>query len=309
MVKLDMAQAPSQFRPSQILYYNDLPTPLGQITTVGVLYGGTGTERGVMRIYGAYAVVYFLEGTGEYCDTNGFQHQIIPGDLVLVTPELPHRYTTRPGRYWSECYLIFDGPIFDLCHTQGILNSAHPVVHLEPIALWQDRLLSVVTDPSSQSLVEKAAEVSRLLALLLEIYVREGTVPPEQGVPAWLAAAKAALDANMGLEIDLKVMAGNLGVSYETFRKGFQKQYGISPGLYRTRRRIASACQMLKLTTLTHQQIAAHLGFSDEFHFSKRFKQVGGVSPSEYRKQNIERHPSVTLPPPPPAAFPSSPHS
>ncbi|MCW3060271.1 MAG: hypothetical protein JWQ02_2092 [Capsulimonas sp.] len=285
MVKCAMALHPLQ---SQILYFNDIPTPLGQITGLGVIHNGTGTERGVFRVYGNYALAYFLEGTGEYRDANGYRHRIVPGDLVLVTPELPHRYTTRPGRYWSECYLIFDGPVFDLCLARGVLNSARPVRHLEPIDLWQARLLSIVASPSSQSPVEKGAEVSRLLALLMEISALDNAPPPEHGAPAWLATAKAILDAELEIEIDLQAVANELGLSYETFRKGFQKQFGVSPGLYRTQRRIAVACRLLKLTTMTHQRIAAHLGFSDEFHFSKRFKQIVGVSPREYRRGSAE---------------------
>ncbi|BDI31004.1 AraC family transcriptional regulator [Capsulimonas corticalis] len=269
---------------SQILYFNDIPTPLGQITGLGVIRKGTGTERGVLRVYGNYALVYFLEGVGEYCDANGRRHRIVPGDLVLVTPELPHRYTTRPGKYWSECYVIFDGPVFDLCRAQGVLDAARPIRHLEPVDAWLARLQSVIALPASQSPVEKAAEVSRLLALLMEIYARDSAPPPGPGTPAWLSAAKAALDAELETEIDLPAMARELGVSYETFRKGFQKHYGVSPGLYRTQRRLAVAGSLLKLTTMTHQRIASHLGFSDEFHFSKRFKQIVGVTPREYRR-------------------------
>lgn len=285
MVICEMPQVLPQ---SQILYFNDISTPLGQITSLGVIHRGTGTERGMMRVYGTYAVAYFLEGTGEYCDANGLQHKIIPGDFVLVTPELPHRYSTKPGQYWSECYLIFDGPVFDLCRTQGVLNSKRPVIHLEPIGFWLARLQAVVTDPTSQSIVEKAAEVSRLLALLLEIFAGETNLLPEAGAAAWLTQAKARFDANMEIDIEPYALARELGISYETFRKGFQKQFGVSPSLYRTQRRIAVACRLLKLTTMTHQRIAEHLGFSDEFHFSKRFKQIVGVNPREYRRQISE---------------------
>jgi AraC-like DNA-binding protein len=102
---------------------------------------------------------------------------------------------------------------------------------------------------------------------------------------AWLAEAKAMLDVDLEIKIAPKTVARNLDMSYETFRKGFQKQFGVSPGLYRTQRRISVARRLLKLTTMTQQQIAEHLGFSDEFHFSKRFKQIEGVTPREYRRQ------------------------
>ncbi len=270
---------------SQILYYNDIATPLGKVTSLGLIHRGTGTDRGAMRVFGSYAIVYFLEGTGEYCDASGIRRQVIPGDLVLVTPDVPHQYSTKPGRYWNECHLIFDGPLFDLCRTQGILNICRPVVHLEPINYWLKRLESVVVSPASQSPMEKTAEVTRLLTLLTEIYTEQGGVHPKGGLQNAITAGRAALDSNIEIEIDPKDVARELGVPYETFRKGFQKQYGVSPVLYRTERRIAAACRLLTLTTMTHQRIAVYLGFSDEFYFSKRFKQVMGISPREYRRQ------------------------
>ena len=36
---------------------------------------------------------------------------------------------------------------------------------------------------------------------------------------------------------------------------------------------------------LSGKEIAEHLGFSDEYHFSKRFKQVTGLPPSEFRRR------------------------
>jgi len=275
---------------SKILYFNDIPTKLGQVTAVGVIKNGTGTERDVLRVYGSYALVYFLEGTGEYFDANGYRRKLVAGDFVLVTPDLPHRYSTKPGQYWSECHIIFNGPLFDLCRAEGVFNVERPVVHREPVDEWLERMLSVVTSPDSQSSVEKAAEVSRLLALATEVFGDDVEAPVERGtaVAGWLADAKVILDANLEADVDPKSVARSLGVSYETFRKGFQKQFGVSPGLYRTQRRLAVACRLLELTTMTHQRIASHLGFVDEFHFSKRFKQVIGMGPREYRRRKVE---------------------
>ena len=274
---------------SRLLYFNDISTKLGQVTALGIIKNGTGTERGALRIYGSYALVYFLEGSGEYYDANGYRHRIVPGDLVLVTPDLPHRYSTRPGHYWTECYVIFAGPVFDLCRTQGIFDAGRPVCHLEPIDLWLARMLSIVAAPESQSPVEKAAEVSRMLALVMEIFAGESDALRPAGAPVWLTEAKAVLDTNLEAECDLKAVARDVGVSYEAFRKGFQKQFGVSPALYRTQRRLAVACRLLEMTTMTHQRIAAHLGFSDEFHFSKRFKQIVGIGPRVYRARTNEQ--------------------
>ena len=43
------------------------------------------------------------------------------------------------------------------------------------------------------------------------------------------------------------------------------------------------ACELLADGELTGRQIAAALGFNDEFHFSRRFHQITGRTPSQFR--------------------------
>lgn len=52
---------------------------------------------------------------------------------------------------------------------------------------------------------------------------------------------------------------------------------------YITRVRIDEAKRLLKETDEKIYQIAAKVGFEDAYYFSKIFKNVAGVSPKEWR--------------------------
>ena len=80
-------------------------------------------------------------------------------------------------------------------------------------------------------------------------------------------------------------MARELNVGYETFRKAFTLAAGTSPVQYRLRHRMAAAAELLLYTTLPLAQIAARLGFSDEFAFAKRFKAQMKMPPGEFRRR------------------------
>jgi AraC-like DNA-binding protein len=53
---------------------------------------------------------------------------------------------------------------------------------------------------------------------------------------------------------------------------------------YRTACRINRACTLLSDGSLANKKIAEKLGFANEFHFSRRFKQFPGQSPTEFRR-------------------------
>jgi AraC-like DNA-binding protein len=83
----------------------------------------------------------------------------------------------------------------------------------------------------------------------------------------------------------LDEIARTMEISLVTFRRRFTNEVGSSPAIWRTRRRMEAACHMMQYGQLTFAQISEQPGYSDEHHFSKRFKQIIGISPSEYRRK------------------------
>jgi len=47
---------------------------------------------------------------------------------------------------------------------------------------------------------------------------------------------------------------------------------------------VQTAATLLRLTDMTHREIARTLGFADEFHLSRRFRAQFGVAPRDYRR-------------------------
>lgn len=269
----------------ELILNNDTHTPLGRLRLAGTITEGHGViPRMPLRVYGSYAVVCVVRGKGKYRDASGLQSEIRVGDAILVFPERAHWYGPSSRQSWDEIYVTFDGPVFDLWRQTGLLDAAHPVRPCPTgFAERLRELLMIAARP--ESMAARLRDLNTFLLLLAEL------LPPADGDTGgagteWAAEAKAMLETDLGLEIDLAEVATAVGMSYETFRKRFLKAVSITPTRYRTLRRIEAAKELLRYSPqMTNRQVAATLGFADEFHFSRRFKEWTGQTPRLFREQ------------------------
>ncbi len=262
---------------SRVTWSNVIRQKLGRVTLAGYLCQGAGTGWDRMRILGSYAMVYLHSGTGLYEDASGTHQLLRSGDLIVVYPDLPHRYGPRRNSsdLWNEFYVVFDGPIFNLWRREELLSLK--VIHLEPPAYWLPRLAGTVENKTP---LEAMLAVQEFLVQIAQ------NVPTNAADTSWLRRAQALLEGfTRADQIDVDAAAEAMGETYETFRKRFQKLSGISPGRYASERVMARACTLLQSHSETFAKIASACGYCDEFHFSRRFKQIVGLTPSGYRRQ------------------------
>lgn len=261
--------------------------PLGRIKRAAFFKNSPGIRTRSMRVLGSYAAVYCLSGGGRYQDVNGVDQPIVPGDLIVLYPELAHRYGPSEHETWSEFYVMFEGPIFDLWRERNLLDPTEPVHHLQPIPYWLKRFESAVENPRKTSEGDPLAGVCRLQQVLADIFahVTEEKIGSEDR--EWLERIYAALDVTTvsGESVDWDEIAEQFDMSYENFRKKFARLAGVPPAKYRMRRVMERASELMHQSRLTLKEIAARCGFCNEFHFSRRFKQLVGLSPREFRRQ------------------------
>ena len=67
--------------------------------------------------------------------------------------------------------------------------------------------------------------------------------------------------------------------------KIFKETYGTTINSYLISKRITGAKQLLRFTDKTVDEIGNAVGMEDANYFSRMFRKVEGISPSEYRKQ------------------------
>lgn len=109
----------------------------------------------------------------------------------------------------------------------------------------------------------------------------ESSMSPEEIV----TLVKDYVKKHYSEEIDLNLIARTLGFSSSYLTKVFNKVENTTPSKVIRSYRMGIAKQLLNDDSLTIQQIASHVGYSDPFHFSKSFKQTVGISPTQYKQE------------------------
>ena len=69
----------------------------------------------------------------------------------------------------------------------------------------------------------------------------------------------------------------------------FEKEMGLSIGSYMMQRRLEKAANLLRSSSLTVKQVGEQLHFCSPSYFSKQFKAVYGVTPSEWASGKTEQ--------------------
>ncbi len=84
--------------------------------------------------------------------------------------------------------------------------------------------------------------------------------------------------------INISELSEILEVDRSTLFRKFRRQLGMTPVEYLNRHKITRAGELLRTTEYSVKDIARMCGFSSEKYFFKRFKQLTGATPSEFRR-------------------------
>ena len=98
----------------------------------------------------------------------------------------------------------------------------------------------------------------------------------------------AYMMANLDQPLQVASLAMQANVSPSHFFAVFKRQTGSAPIDYFIRLRMERARQLLETTPASVKEVAAVLGYSDPFYFSRLFKAVYRVAPSECRQRRRE---------------------
>jgi transcriptional regulator GlxA family with amidase domain len=94
-----------------------------------------------------------------------------------------------------------------------------------------------------------------------------------------------AIESRFAEPLDLESLAGIAGLTAQHLRKIFKSATGKTPIGYLWETRLEHAHRLITGTGLTLSEISAECGFSNPYHFSRKFRKAYGEPPRDYRKR------------------------
>ena len=107
-----------------------------------------------------------------------------------------------------------------------------------------------------------------------------------EDVPPAVAQALRHLETAFEEPISPSSLARKAGMSAARFARVIKRIHGISPMQLITKTRISAGSRLLCETETSVAEIALECGFSDHSAFTRAFRAITGMSPTEYRRMN-----------------------
>lgn len=231
-----------------------------------------------------YSIGVIDEGCSEfYCQ--GGTYRARRGNLVLIGPGAVH--TGRPvgGQALVYRMIYLPADLFEAaaCEVSGQLYQpgfAVPSLDDRRSASLVGHLHSVLLQ--SEAWLERDYWLCWTLARLVMRHAGQPVRLPCLGREhRAVSTALAYLHAHYDEDIPLQKLACEAAASPFHLLRIFRRRTGLPPHAYQTQLRIEAAKKLI-VQGRPLAGVAAETGFADQSHFTRRFKQLVGITPGEY---------------------------
>lgn len=254
-------------------------------------------------------LVIVLHGSALHRSPGG-EHRIGAGDVFVLHGDQAHGYSESDTLTLVNILFRMEQLALPLCDIDS-LSGYHVLFTLEPAlrerTKFESRLqlsveqLSAVHGRLQMMLREREARAPGcqfamlahfmlIVCDLCRFYSRLDT--PEARSLLRLGSVLGYMHRNFAEPITLDQLAEVGCMSRRTLTREFREVLGASPIDYLIRERIGRAKEMLADSSMTISEVAYRVGFQDSNYFSRKFREVTGVSPRGLRRvvgQSLKR--------------------
>lgn len=239
-----------------------------------------------------YIFHYVISGTGTLMadDSNGHTqtYQIKSGQGFMLFPHQITTYFADKELPWEYAWLEFDGlRVKEAIEIAG-LSPDSPVYHANSKELRMEMMNEMLYIAHHSE--ESPFHLIGHLYLFLDYLTRSAaSMTLKQGGRLrdfYMREAISFIEQNFQNDISIEDIANCCGLNRSYFGKIFHDTVGKPPQEFLMSYRMAKAAELLKLTELSISDIGNAVGYPNQLHFSRAFKNIYGISPRNWRNEN-----------------------
>lgn len=239
---------------------------------------------------------YFREGFDGYCfflTVSGVgevtyrseTRRMERGDMIFVSSTLPAR-TCSLTDDWRFCFVNIVGSYcgqYERLWNNGCFEVIRPN-DASHYAELLDRITAELQKPCLSGELTVNLLITQLLTEALNEKYARGEYRSLGPYPVWVQEAAAVLSEKCAEELLISELAARFYMEQNNFSRRFKRYTGKTPKEYQIACRMARATALLADGDMSLSEIAARCGFASHSFFSKTFKHLYGITPTEYRK-------------------------
>lgn len=244
---------------------------------------------------GEHILILCVAGEGWF-ELNGKRGVVQQNEALLIPRGMAHSYGASVDDPWSIHWVHFTGGSSDYfarllpqdTYTLAVAPAAAETVKDLFCECYDGFLGSFVL----QQMIYIAQTLHHLLG---ELLFNNAAFSPRLRTSRFHSVRETLdyLRQNLDQRLTLDEMAEHAELSKSHFLRLFKDQTGYSPVDYFIHLKVQHACMLLSATHQTIREISFAVGYDDPYYFSRIFKKVVGIAPSEYREMPAAQHPDL----------------
>ncbi|MCL2051480.1 MAG: AraC family transcriptional regulator [Lachnospiraceae bacterium] len=235
-----------------------------------------------------YQMYYIFKGHGLFT-IGGKKYKLGKGDGFLISPDELAYFHADKNDPWTYGYVGFAGSDSDELVKGLGLTVKKPLFKSKR----NDEIHRTLTEIMANNTYKLTAELKRNghFNILIAILAENTATSPKGKVNRTDNYVSKAIDfihANFCDPIKITDVADYVQINRSYLYTLFMEAIEVSPHQFLADYRIEKACILLAKTKASIESVALSCGYMDALVFTKAFKQVKGVSPSQFRKGNVK---------------------
>lgn len=233
-----------------------------------------------------FILIYCVDGRGTITsEDKAFEVQ--PNTFFIIGKNKKHNYRANRNDPWSIYWIHFSGRqahyLYDRFKTHNSGRAIFIPFNRNRVSEFEYILELLKLGYTDQVFEYSSMLLHKLLGSFI-YYSLKSTNIPEISREDLVNRIKQYLNDNIYQSLTLNKIENEFNKSSSTLFTVFKERTGYSIMYFFSLIKVQKACELLNLTGLSIKEISYKLDFQDPLYFSRVFKKIMGVPPSEYKK-------------------------